>query len=382
MGWIVTVRQRMGEYNYILHHKPGITNRADALSRRPDYPVVNRQQEEQLLTNAVFANNIQVQEIDQIIIKGQNAAEIEPLHEKYRLELCKGIWRQQGCIVVVGNNDLKRGVISLYHNFSLAGHPGSWRTFSLLAQDYWWPRMKDEVEDYVKGCATCQSTKPRTNIPKAPLNPITVTPNAMPFDVINIDFITKLPPSDGFDSVMTIVDHDCTKAAIFIPCKEQMDALGTAELYAKHIFPHYGLPKWIISDRDVRSTSAFTRELCAILGIKQNLSSAYHPQTDGLAERMNQWVEQYLCIFGNKLQNDWAKHLPMAQFIHNSWLHEVTKRSPFKLLIGANPRTVTSTPSQKVPVLEERRETLEKTRWLAQKAMIRAQNLMRQTKGK
>ena len=278
------VRQRMGEYNYILHHKLGITNWADALSRRPNYPTVNRQQEEQLLTNAVFANNIQVQEIDQIIIKGQNATEIEPLHEKYGLELCEGIWRQQGCIVVVGNNDLKQGVISLYHDFSLAGHPGSWRTFSLLAQDYWWPRMKDEVEDYIKGCATCQSTKPRTSIPKAPLNPITVTPNVIPFDVINIDFITKLLPSDSFDSIMTIVDHDCTKAAIFIPCKEQMDALGTAELYAKHVFPHYGLPKRIISDRDVRFTSAFTKELCAILRIKQNLSSAYHPQTDGLAK--------------------------------------------------------------------------------------------------
>ena len=97
----------MGEYNYILHHKLGITNRADALSRRPDYPVVNRQQEEQLLDNAVFANNIQVQEIDQIIKKSQNTSEIEPLCKKYGLELREGIWQQQGRIVVVGNNDLK-----------------------------------------------------------------------------------------------------------------------------------------------------------------------------------------------------------------------------------------------------------------------------------
>ena len=93
-------------------------------------------------------------------------------------------------------------------------------------------------------------------------------------------------------------------------------------------------------------------------------------------------MEQYLRIFGNELQNDWANQLPMAQFVHNSWPHEVTKRTPFELLIGANPRTITPTTSQKIPALEERRETLEKTRWLAQKAMIRAQNLMRQTKGK
>ena len=197
--------------------------------------------------------------------------------------------------------------------------------------------MKQDVQDYVKGCATCQSTKPRTNVPKAPLNPITVTPNAMLFETVNINFITKLPSANGYDSIMTIVDHDCTKAAVFIPCKEQMDALETAKLYATHVFPHYGLPKKIISDRDVRFTSAFTKELCDCLKIQQNLSSAYHPQMDGLAERTNQWVEQYLRIFGNELQNDWNEHLPIAQFVHNSWPHEVTKRTPFELLIGANP---------------------------------------------
>ena len=66
-------------------------------------------------------------------------------------------------------------------------------------------------------------------------------------------------------------------------------------------------------------------------------------------------MEQYLRIFGNELQNNWAEHLPMAQFVHNSWPHEVTKKSPFELLIGANPRTVIPMPTHKVPALEERR---------------------------
>ena len=378
------VQQRMGEYNYVLHHKPGITNRADALSRCLDYPVVNWQNEEQLLQNAVFVSTIQVQDIDKIIKEAQIQEKhvIQDFAERYALERKNNLWHHQDCIVVVGNNDLKQGVISLYHDFSLAGHPGAWHTFSLLGRDYWWPKMKQEVDEYVKGCATCQSTKPWTNVPKAPLHPIMITPNAIPFEIVNINFITKLPISKGYDSIMTIVNHDCTKAAIFIPCKEQMDALGTAELYAKHIFPHYGLLQHIILDCDVRFTSAFTRELCEILQIKQNLSSAYHPQTDGLAEQTNQWVEQYLRIFGNVLQNDWADHLPMAQFVHNMWPHEVTKQSPFELLISNNPRTVIPVPSQKVPVLEDRRELLTKTRWLAQKAMVRAQNLLWQTKRK
>ena len=111
--------------------------------------------------------------------------------------------------------------------------------------------MKQDVQEYVKGCATCQSTKLCTNVPKAPLNPVTVTPNAMLFKTVNIDFITKLPSANGYDSIMTIVNHNCTKAAVFIPCREQMDALETAKLYATHVFPHYGLPKKIILDRDV-----------------------------------------------------------------------------------------------------------------------------------
>ena len=204
----------------------------------------------------------------------------------------------------------------------------------------------------------------------------------MPFETVNIDFITKLPPANGYDSIMTIVDHDCTKAAVFLPCREQMDALKTAKLYATHVFPHYELPKKIISDRDVRFTSAFTKELCNCLKIQQNLSSAYHPQTDGLAEQTNQWVEQYLRIFGNELQNDWNEHLPIAQFVHNSWPHEVTKRTPFELLIGANPRMVIPGVTQKIPALEERQEYLERVRWVAQKAMVHAQALMKRAKGK
>ena len=154
----------MGEYNYVLHHKPGITNCADALSRQPDYPMVNQQNEEQLLQDTVFINTVQVQEIDNIIKEAQRQQKqtIQELQDKYALEWKDDLWHQQNCIIVVGNNNLKQGVISLYHNFSLTGHPGTWHTFSLLGQDYWWPNIKQDVDEYVKGCAICQSTKPVT----------------------------------------------------------------------------------------------------------------------------------------------------------------------------------------------------------------------------
>ena len=78
--------------------------------------------------------------------------------------------------------------------------------------------------------------------------------------MVAIDFITKLPKSQGYDSILTVTDHDCTKAAVFIPCNEEINAEVTAALYIKHVFMHFGLPSKIISDRDPQFASKFTRE--------------------------------------------------------------------------------------------------------------------------
>ena len=122
---------------------------------------------------------------------------------------------------------------------------------------------------YVKGCAKCQRNKVNTWPTRAPLAPITPKPDANPFEVIALDFITKLPKSQGYDAILTITDHDCTKASMFIPCVEEITAEGTAMLYVKHIFSRFGLPSRVISDCDPCFTSKFTHELCHVLGMCQ-----------------------------------------------------------------------------------------------------------------
>jgi hypothetical protein len=99
------------------------------------------------------------------------------------------------------------------------------------------------------------------------LFPITPAENARPFKTIALDFITKLPPSGGYDTILTITDTDCSKASIFLPCSETIDSEGVATLYANHVVPYYSVPSKIISDRDVRFTSKFTTELCRLLDI-------------------------------------------------------------------------------------------------------------------
>jgi transposase InsO family protein len=109
-----------------------------------------------------------------------------------------------------------------------------------------------------------------------------------------MDLITNLPVSEGHDSMLTIVDQGCSKAAKFLPCQKTIDGPSMVRLYLTHLVPMFGLPKCIISDHNPYFTSQFTTTLCKALGIQQNLSTAFHPRTDGQMERMNTWLEQYL----------------------------------------------------------------------------------------
>jgi hypothetical protein len=169
----------------------------------------------------------------------------------------------------------------------------------MAKRDYWWPTMWEYLKKYVRGCGTCQQNKSNTHPKKPPLQPITPEVNTEPFQTISMDFIVKLPTSKGYDSILTITDHDCTKAVILLPCKETIDAPGVAALFKERVFPFIGIPKKVITDRDTRFTSSFFRELCKQLGVEQAMASAYHPQTDRQSERTNQSVETALRIFGN-----------------------------------------------------------------------------------
>jgi transposase InsO family protein len=149
------------------------------------------------------------------------------------------------------------------------------------------------------------------------------------------------------------MDHDVSKASIFLPCKETINAVGVAELYATHVFPHYGIPLKVISDRDPRFNSAFTTDLCKLLGIHQNISTAYHPQTDGQSERTNQSLETYLRLYCDTQQHEWAKLLPMAQYVRNSWPSSTTKQIPFNTLVGYTPLAHQPTCSSTIPSLQQ-----------------------------
>jgi len=153
------------------------------------------------------------------------------------------------------------------------------------------------------------------------------------------------------NTILIIIDYNVSKVSIFLPCKETIDTVGIAELYTTHIFPHYRIPLKVISDRDPCFDSAFTTDLCKLLGICQNISTTYHLQTDGQSERTNQSLETYLWLYCDTQQHEWAKLLPMAQYVRNSWPSSTTKQIPFNTLIGYTPLAHQPTCSSTIPSL-------------------------------
>ena len=277
--------------------------------------------------------------------------------------------------MVTGGEAEKRHILGNFHDPPVYGHPGISRTIDLVERHYWWPGLRRDALQYVKGCAECQRRKVNTRPTKAPLQPIFPKPEAAPFEVIAVDFITKLPPSQGYDSILTVTDHDCTKTALFIPCNEAITSEETAAVFVTQVFKRFGLPSKIISDWDPRFASKFTREVCRILGIAQNISTAYHPRTDGQSERNNQWVETYLRFFVNHQQDDWVAYLPMAEFAHNNWRSETTRESPFHLLMGYHPCADWDSAQTAMPQVTKRLDQLKEARKTAQELMTQVQTL-------
>lgn len=252
-----------------------------------------------------------------------------------------GIIFRRGKIYIPPDNALRREIVHFIHDAAVADDLGCWKTTELVQRDFWWPGMNVFIKNYVAGCAKCQANKPNTHPTVPPAHPIPHGNSLDPWSVVSMDFITDLPVSQGYDSILVAVDHNVTKGVIFMPCNKTCTANETADLYQNNVFRHFGLPLKIISDRGPQFASQTFQELCKKLRIRSGLSTTHHPQTDGETERINQELELYLRNFCNFRGTDWAKRLAFAEFSHNHCPHSVTKQSPFKLLMGYNSRVRT-----------------------------------------
>ena len=191
--------------------------------------------------------------------------------------------------------------------------------------------MKAQVNRYVDSCETCQRSKGHKQPTLLKSLPI---PKG-PWEDIAYDFIVKLPISNGYDSILTVIDR-FSRQAHFIPCLESTNAEELAVIFIKEIWKLHGIPKTTVSDRGPTFNSQFLRSLYTKLGIEPRFSTAFHPETDGISERTNQWIEGFLRTFCNYRQDDWSKWLPIAEFCHNNHRNAATGRSAFETIYGRN----------------------------------------------
>ncbi|GJZ95532.1 putative reverse transcriptase domain-containing protein [Tanacetum coccineum] len=216
-------------------------------------------------------------------------------------------------------------------------HPGSDKMYQDLKKLYWWPNMKAIIAEYVGKCLTCSRVKAECQKPSGLL----IQPKipTWKWERITMDFVTKLPKtSSGHDIIWVIVDR-LTKSAHFIPTIETDSMETLTRLYIKEIVSRHGVPISIISDRDSHFTSRFWQSMQSALGTQLDMSTAYHPQTDGQSERTIQTLEDMLRACVIDFGKGWERHLPLVEFSYNNSYHASIKAAPFEVLYGRKCRS-------------------------------------------
>ncbi|GJV37611.1 putative reverse transcriptase domain-containing protein [Tanacetum coccineum] len=223
------------------------------------------------------------------------------------------------------------------HKSKYSIHPGSDKMYQDLKKLYWWPNMKAIIAEYVGKCLTCSRVKAECQKPSGLL----VQPKIpmWKWERITMDFVTKLPKtSNGHDTIWVIVDR-LTKSAHFIPTRETDSMETLTRLYIKEIVSRHGVPISIISDHDSHFTSRFWQSLQSALGTQLDMSTAYHPETDGQSERTIQTLEDMLRACVIDFGKGWEKHLPLVEFSYNNSYHASIKAAPFEALYGRKCRS-------------------------------------------
>ncbi|KEP45477.1 putative Transposon Tf2-1 polyprotein, partial [Rhizoctonia solani 123E] len=264
--------------------------------------------------------------------------------------LQEGLLWHKGKIFVPWNEKIRNLILESRHDALSAGHPGQLRTLELISRTYWWPSMKKSVKSYVEHCEVCIRSKPTNQLPVGTLKPLPIPER--PWEDIAYDLVVGLPQSEGFDAILSVIDH-FSKMAHFIPCQETMTSQDLANLFLTYVWKLHRLPRSTVSDRGTVFASKFMRHLYERLDIKPTFSTAYHPQTDGQTERVQQIAEGYIWMFSNHQQDNWASLLPMAEFSYNNNLQTATGKSPFETCYGFSPRMSVGRPKERAPFADE-----------------------------
>ena len=325
--------------------------KADGLSRRVDWKVgVDKDNDNQVFIKdnwirSIYEVVIERPEVDLLekIKRARSKDEdivrvVEEMKKAGVRKLWENEWKiegelvlKEGKVYVPRDEELRVEVIRLHHDVLAAGHGGRWKTVELVTRNYWWPGIMRDMGKYVEGCDLCQRIKNRMEEPAGKLK-LSEVPQKT-WTHLTVDFITKLLVVAGKDTILVVCDR-LSKMIHFVTTMEGTSAEGLARLFRDNVWKLHGLPESVVLDRGPQFAAELTKELNQMLGIKTKLLTAFHPQTDGQMERMNQELEQYLRLSIEHRPRDWPEWLAAAEFVVNNKVHMTTKVSPFMANYG------------------------------------------------
>jgi hypothetical protein len=246
------------------------------------------------------------------------------------------------------------------HSSGIGGHSGVTATYHKIKALFSWPHIKKDIQQYVATCSIYSQAKPEHCKLPGLLQPLDIPTQA--WQIICMDFIEGLPKSKTYNTILVVIDK-LTKYGHFIPMSHPYTALTVAQIYLDNVYKLHGMPMKIISDRDRVFTSALWKELHKLSDTVLNMSSAYHPQTDGQIEMLNQCLETYLRCLVQSCPHKWAHWLSLAEYWYNTTFHSALGTTPFQALYGYLPSHFGIVPSDTcaVPDLQK---------WLQERSMM------------
>ena len=292
----------------MLKHIPGKINmKTDILSRKDQVNTKEDNKDVQLLKKELWQRRT-IAEITMIkkkmtVEEGDIIKEIKRniTREKEVVQALKkedGLtWEEDGVIYmeeriyVPNNNKIKEEILKENHDLVDVGHPGQHMMLELIKRTYWWPGLKEDIKKYVQGCFKCQQNKVQHQRKAGELHPLEIPKG--PWQEISINIIGPLPKSNGMDAIVVIVDQ-FTKMIQLKATMMNISSEGIAKIYRDVIWKLHGVSRKILSNKGLQFASKFMEEFTKVLGTKRQLLTAYHPQTDGQTERINQEIGMFL----------------------------------------------------------------------------------------
>ncbi|KAJ0576646.1 putative nucleotidyltransferase, Ribonuclease H [Helianthus annuus] len=333
----LNMRQRrwvelLNDYDCEIRYHPGKANVvADALSRKTHVCSIRCFQISSDLHTCIREAQFSSTNEGSLIVEIRGAS-IDQLVTK-----SDGLQYYLNRIRVPDRDNLRELIMNEAHKSKYSIHPGADKMYHDLRTSYWWPGMKKDIASYVSKCLTCSKVKAEHQRPSGLLEQPEIP--VWKWDSIAMDFITKLPrTSSGHDSIWVIIDR-LTKSAHFLPIREDFKVEKLARVYTDEIICRHGIPLDIVSDRDGRFTSRLWQTFQSAMGSHLNLSTAFHPQTDGQIERTIQTLEDMLRSCVIDFGGSWDAHLPLIEFSYNNNYHSSIQMAPFEALYGRKCRS-------------------------------------------